>query len=1574
MNPPEIEPKPAVRRKRRWLWSIPLLLLALLVSPVFLVQLPPVQRWLGQKVAAYLENQTGNHIEIDRLRIRFFSDVELQNVLVLDLQHDTIASIHCLQAHWPKISANALFFPHTQLEDAHFYMIGDSTGTTGFQRFIDALVPASQGGGTSSTPRLTLGRVYLHHSSFMLAPKGRKTPQNGAFDPDNMWFRNIDALVSDFSIHRDTIELQIAHLRSHEHGGLSLAELSGKFRYCSRELSLLDFQLSAGEGKLAGDLAMNYDSLADFDDFFNRVRWNVRLKKSQMPWAYLGLFLPQLRNVPGKIRLSGHITGTLNNLSSKNLLLSAGASTRLSLNLNLKNLENPAQMELDLDAPEIQSSYADLLQLPIAAFAGVPVEIPEVLKLAGLIQLQLNVKGSLNAFSTDVMAQTGLGNLSASLDMKNLNGEKPEYAGMLELDNLFLGPLINDSSLLGRVSAKGEIRGQGFGGSDFFLAFDGLIHQVGINNYTYKKIELTADMGPSIFTGRIRVQDPHAQLLFNGRIDFGSEEPYMDFIANIDRLDLIPLGFVFGDSIQQISTILTVKAKGINPDKLLGELRFENLRMRSADADHSFGDVLIQATQKGAGKLLSIESNVAEAELEGQFTIANLWNDIQNRIAGLSPATGFKKVQIEGPNQQNFTLSLRLKKPDVLTDLFLPDLLINSNSVVYGNYNAAGGDVHLNLKSGLIQWKEKQVHNLSMAIDTYRDTLRFSMFADQIALNDSMQIDRAFANADFIRDSMYVNLGFNNRGQKVNAGRIRAHTRFTDPSMIPLVFDHSYFYYQDSLWFINPDAEIRFFAKHIDFEDVQLLRENMDPILSIQGRAGPNHNDRLGIQFKQFPLAISNEFIGDKALGIGGIVDGDLTVFRTLSDSLPLVTADLKVQKLAMLGMVLGDLDLMSGFGLKQKREIELAASLRSANTEILSIKNSRLRPFQPEQLLDLEVQLNGLNLQFLQPLLTGSLNELKGIASGRILVKGAAEDPYINGGIYLEQCRVVPTFLNSPFNLDFQNQPIILTNRSVVLPDVKITDDAQGKGHLIGLLFHKAFQNMELNVSIDRIQQLQVMNTRAKDNEQFYGKAVVTSQDMLPRGAKKAVQIRGPLDNLLISAFVELGKGTKINLPIASSTSATENTFVGFVEPAAADSAINAKTERKKLKKKDAEYNLTVDLNLRSQKEAMYRVIFDETVGDVLTAYGSSENLRLLVDLKDKFFMEGAFTIERGDYLFTLSNLVNKPFVIKPGSTVLWSGDPLGAQINATAIHPVRASLFPLVSPFLSTETEAERYRRASRIFSELSLTGLLIDPSIGFGLSLPDEDESAKALVRSVLNSPDEINRQVFSLLIINSFLPPESIGSSGFGSNLAASGLGSNSLSLLSGQLNNWLGKVTRDVNINLDYQAGEQNRSERVMVGLQTQLFDNRVLIDTDLGVGGNDGNSGSNQNTVVGNVNIEVKATDDGRLRIRAFNRSNEFNLLKNSVPYTQGMGLSYQRDFETWSDLFKRSTAEKAARKGKANLETEREQRRPLFNDSDPEYLRERKDEFESPLDEGKPEDENPEPIHDVAPDPVDMD
>jgi len=37
---------------------------------------------------------------------------------------------------------------------------------------------------------------------------------------------------------------------------------------------------------------------------------------------------------------------------------------------------------------------------------------------------------------------------------------------------------------------------------------------------------------------------------------------------------------------------------------------------------------------------------------------------------------------------------------------------------------------------------------------------------------------------------------------------------------------------------------------------------------------------------------------------------------------------------------------------------------------------------------------------------------------------------------------------------------------------------------------------------------------------------------------------------------------------------------------------------------------------------------------------------------------MYGHYEIEQGEYLFTLFNLVNKPFAVKQGGTIDWLGD----------------------------------------------------------------------------------------------------------------------------------------------------------------------------------------------------------------------------------------------------------------------------------------------------------------------------
>ena len=60
------------------------------------------------------------------------------------------------------------------------------------------------------------------------------------------------------------------------------------------------------------------------------------------------------------------------------------------------------------------------------------------------------------------------------------------------------------------------------------------------------------------------------------------------------------------------------------------------------------------------------------------------------------------------------------------------------------------------------------------------------------------------------------------------------------------------------------------------------------------------------------------------------------------------------------------------------------------------------------------------------------------------------------------------------------------------------------------------------------------------------------------------------------------------------------------------------------------------------------------------------------------------------------------------------------------------------------------------------------------------------------------------------------------------------------------------------------------------------------------------------------MNVEYKLTPDGKFRVKAFNKSNHDDLLKEiSSPYSQGLGLSYRKEFNTFADLFKRKKKQK---------------------------------------------------------------
>jgi len=163
--------------------------------------------------------------------------------------------------------------------------------------------------------------------------------------------------------------------------------------------------------------------------------------------------------------------------------------------------------------------------------------------------------------------------------------------------------------------------------------------------------------------------------------------------------------------------------------------------------------------------------------------------------------------------------------------------------------------------------------------------------------------------------------------------------------------------------------------------------------------------------------------------------------------------------------------------------------------------------------------------------------------------------------------------------------------------------------------------------------------------------------------------------------------------------------------------------------------------------------------------------------------------------------------------------------------------------------------------------------------------------------------MNKQIFSLLILNRFTQPKG----NFQYSNFNTGLGSTSAEMMSNQLSNWLSQISNKFDIGdigVNYRPGTQMTSEELEVALSTQLFNDRLSIDGNIGVSGQ--NSTNKSSNIVGDVNLEYKLSDKGNFRLKGFNKSNTVDMLNTNAPYTQGAGVFWRKEFDNFKDLFEK--------------------------------------------------------------------
>jgi len=388
-------------------------------------------------------------------------------------------------------------------------------------------------------------------------------------------------------------------------------------------------------------------------------------------------------------------------------------------------------------------------------------------------------------------------------------------------------------------------------------------------------------------------------------------------------------------------------------------------------------------------------------------------------------------------------------------------------------------------------------------------------------------------------------------------------------------------------------------------------------------------------------------------------------------------------------------------------------------------------------------------------------------------------------------------------------------------------------------------------------------------------------------------LKLKGLLDQMYLTAGITTTEGTNVTVPISYSVDVGNMDYITFINNS--DTLIS-ETEPQPT----TGSGINIDSRIQVDPSTKMQIFLPDNMGDMdVTGYG---DIRYVMDDQYNYEIFGDYEIDAGYFTFTLQNIIRKKFKIRSGGTITLNGDAMDAELNVKAVYKLRASLNGI--PTADTTISSLRIP----VECVLGLSGPVSNPIIDFGIELPNVDAQTKEIVFSAIDTTNNtvMTQQMLSLLVLNSFT---------FSSPNTAltSGLGATSFDILTNQLSNWLSQISKDFDVGINYRPGDEITQEEVEVALRTQLFDDRVIIDGNIGVMGTDNTE--NTSNIVGDVNVEFKITKDGRFRLKAFNKSNETDLLNNTSPYTQGVGISYFTEFDKFGDLFKRKPQSSSKRK-----------------------------------------------------------
>lgn len=1424
-----------------------------------ILSLPAVQTRFAKYATNRINTEFGTDINIDRLRFSLISwDTALQGVYVSDYKKDTLFHIDELSTsiiNLRNLANGRLEFGDIYVENLTFNLKNYSDSlNTNLEVFIDKLDDHKPREPGSPPFFFSTADVRITNGTF-------KYTDENLEKPNILDFTNLTISATDLQILGPEVTTSINDMSFMSQRGILVKRLATEFKYTKQQMRFDSLTIQTPESDLKGNLVFNYDR-KDFIDFLNKVKLTANFEESTVSLNEINTLYNEFGT--GKnVAFSSNISGVLNDLNTENLFLQSD-NTGFRGDFNFKNLfSKSAPFSMEAKMKNVTSSYYELKSL-LPNILG--KALPSTLVKMG----QFTVRGDAFVTETSINAKanlnTALGDSYVDLDLTNINNiDNAVYKGFVSLIDFDLGELV-ENKRLGKTSLDFNVEGKGFVQENLNTEVIGQVYSVVFNNYEYKDIKVSGILKEQLFDGSLVSNDENLKFNFKGLADFGKDRNNFNFIASVDHANLKKLNFI-NDSVSIFKGNVNMNVTGNTLDNIVGDINFTKTSFQNNNDIYYFDDFKISSTfENDSIRIIDINSpDIITGFMKGNFKVNELGRLAQNSLGSIY--TNYKPFNIS----EGQTLAFSFKIYNKIVDVIFPQINFDPNTFIKGNIVADDGDFKLNFKSPSITAYGNSADSIEVKIDNKNPLFNTFISVGDLKTKYYDVKDFSLINTT-LKDTLFFRTEFKGGTTYNDSYNLNFYHTFNKENKSVIGLKKSDVSFKGNTWVLNKDGDSKnkvIINRTLDSISIQeiVMNNSEQEQIRLRGQLADSTFKDLELQFKIVSLSKITPAID--SLNLQGEVNGTLNIFQ--KDGVYLPSSNLGIDDFTINTTRMGDLKVGIA-GNRDLTEFVVDAQIADNGVEKFDVSGKVFNEGDMPT-LDLFANFNNFDLEPFSPLGEGVISNIRGKLNGAARIEGEANNPDFSGILTLNDAGLGIPYLNVDYSFA-QNSRVNLRNQTFDFDNIRLTDVAYStKATLDGTITHSFFKNWVLNLNVDtNNDRLLILDTPFEEESLYYGTGFL-------RGTGR---IFGSTKALTIVVDGETAKGTSLKIPLSDVATVGDYSFINFINR----NDVKSIEEQRKLNEFQG---LELEFNLDITPEAEVQ-IRDPQTGSILKGTGEGPML-IRINTKDLFEMYGEFAVVTGEYNFKFGGIINKTFSVEPGGSIVWDGEPLEAQLNLKAVYSLNANPGPLLG-------NEGGYTRSIPTNVVINLSEELESPNIKFNIEFPGTNSIVQSELEYQLQDPAVEEKNAIFLLAQGTFVNAQT--------GINSQAVTGNLLQSVSGLVNSVLGSNNDKLNLGINYSQGgnltDFETDNQIDVTVSTRISD-RVLINGRVGVPV----GGASETVVAGDVEIQLLLNEEGTLSAKFFNRENEIQeILGDRQGYTQGIGLSYEVDFNTFKELLRK--------------------------------------------------------------------